>query len=75
MKSINRGGKMRRTIPIKMDPTKAQSLVFLQNLKTNRKQFAVWNLLHNKTLKTSGRGGKGHFVGGGIHNWNRKGRW
>lgn len=66
---------MKRTIPIKMDPTKVQSLIFFQNLKSDRKQLAVWNLLHNKTLKTSGRGGKGHFVGGGSYGWNRKGRW
>ena len=66
---------MRRTIPIKADPKKVQSLLFMHQMKSAQKQFDVWNLLHNKTLKTSGRGGKGHFVGGVNHGWNRKGRW
>ncbi len=66
---------MKYTIPIKNDPKKLQAFLFTKGPKLSGKQVNIWNVLHNKTLKTSGRGGKGHFVGGVQHGWNRKGRW
>jgi len=34
-----------------------------------------WQVLHNKSLQTAGRGGKGHLGASASHGWNRKGRW
>ncbi len=66
---------MRNTIPIKPDANSLKHLPFLLKSRGKKHQESVWNLYHCKTLRTAGRGGKGHFVGGVNHGWNRKGRW
>jgi hypothetical protein len=49
---------------------------FLFNDFKNLPRFNFsWQMLHNKTLRTSGRGGKWHLIGGAPAGWNRKGRW
>lgn len=39
------------------------------------KNIQIWNELHSKAIKNTGRGGKGHGLRSGLHSWNRKGRW
>ncbi|NOX87393.1 MAG: hypothetical protein GXO77_00060 [Calditrichaeota bacterium] len=66
---------MKRTIPFRNEPKNPQNPLFFNLIKKNLDKSYSWQIHHIKTLRTSGRGGKGHFVGGAPHGWNRKGRW
>ena len=66
---------MRRIMPFKSDPTTKPNPFIFDYAKQHPKQTFSWQMIHSKTLRTSGRGGKGHFIGGAPSGWNRKGRW
>ena len=66
---------MRRTISFHANPTKSTNPFFFDWYKQHPKQTFSWQMVHSKTLRTSGRGGKGHFIKGAPSGWNRKGRW
>ncbi len=66
---------MKRNIPLHSDSKYLHVLPFFLNIKNRSDLSHIWNLYHLKTLRTSGRGGKGHVVGGINRGWNRKGRW
>ncbi len=51
-----------------------KALIHVTNQHVGDKSEA-WYDLHNKSILTAGRGGKGHGGGAGLHAWNRKGRW
>lgn len=43
--------------------------------KNNLQDNFSWQMIHNKTLRISGKGGKGHLRVKSPVSWNRKGRW
>ena len=66
---------MRRIIPFKTNPaTKPNPFIFDLSKQHPKRTFSR-QMIHSKTLRTAGRGGKGHFIGGAPSGWNRKGRW
>ncbi len=66
---------MKRTIPVKNSPLKPQFPFMMQHNPKNANQAVFWQMIHQKSLRVAGRGGKGHFIGGSKGGWNRKGRW
>ncbi len=66
---------MKRSLPLRMEPTNELNPFIFGGYEKAPKQLFSWQTIHAKTLRTAGRGGKGHFMGGASLRWNRKGRW
>ncbi len=66
---------MSRFMPLKANASRPTNPFIFDNQGNRNMPAFSWQILHNKTLRTSGRGGKGHFVSGARSHWNRKGRW
>ena len=66
---------MKRSMPLRMESSNEPNPFVFRGIDRPPKRLFSWQAIHNKTLRTAGRGGKGHLMGGASLRWNRKGRW